>query len=180
MGRARSLVRLTAAVVLGFVLGRWTAGLEQSVVRPPGASAAASRPQLWTQGSEDDRCTVRRIIDGDTIDVDCAGRRERVRLLQIDTPERGQPGYRRATAALRSLIGGSEVTLEYAQPGRPTRGRYGRLLAYVFVDGINANVEMVREGWTPYWTKYGRSRFEPDFLAAERQATLRRAQLTRR
>ena len=110
------------------------------------------------------------VVDGDTIRVLYEGRDEPVRRLCIDTPERGEPGFEEATGATRSLVEGREVVLEFAEPGRPERDRYGRLLAYVFVDGRNVNVEMVRLGLTPFWTKYGRGRYAEDFERAEAEA----------
>lgn len=58
---------------------------------------------------------------------------------------------------------------------REIRDRYDRYLAYVFIekDGrwINYNVECVRAGMSPYFTKYGFSRrFHDDFVAAEAEA----------
>jgi len=51
------------------------------------------------------------------------------------------------------------------------RGKYGRLLAYVFVDGRNFNLELVRQGLSPYYTKYGLSqKYDQVFRAAEKQA----------
>ncbi|MEZ4403313.1 MAG: thermonuclease family protein [Kofleriaceae bacterium] len=55
------------------------------------------------------------------------------------------------------------------------RDRYDRYLAYVFVEKggrwVNYNVECVRAGMSPYFTKYGFSqRFHADFLAAEAEA----------
>lgn len=43
--------------------------------------------------------------------------------------------------------------------GELARDRYGRILAYVFVDDLNVNVEMVRRGKAVYWTKYGEGRY---------------------
>lgn len=49
--------------------------------------------------------------------------------------------------------------------------RYGRLLAHVFVDGKNFNLELVRRGLSPYYTKYGMSEiYDKEFKAAERLA----------
>jgi micrococcal nuclease len=51
------------------------------------------------------------------------------------------------------------------------RGNYGRLLAYVFVDGQNLNLDLVRQGLSPYYTKYGKSeKYDAEFRAAEKQA----------
>ena len=51
------------------------------------------------------------------------------------------------------------------------RGNYGRLLAYVFVDGKNLNLDLVRQGLSPYYIKYGKSqKYHAEFRAAEKQA----------
>lgn len=110
-----------------------------------------------------------RIVDGDTIRVMYEGRNESVRLLRIDTPESGQPGFEESTAAMRRLVEGRRVVLEF-DPDGPKRDHYGRLLAYVFLDGRNVNVEMVRLGWTPFWTKYGPGRHAEDFQEAQAEA----------
>ena len=136
----------------------------QARSRTPGAQPGFQAAGLFGP------CSVLRVIDGDTIDVGCGGQRERVRLLRIDTPERGNPGYRAAGEALEELLGDGEVYLEFEQPGQPQRGRYGRLLAYVYAEGENVNVEMVREGWSQFWTKYGAGRYVDEFREAEDEA----------
>lgn len=55
------------------------------------------------------------------------------------------------------------------------RDRYDRYLAYVFAEKggvwLNYNVEAVRAGMSPYFSKYGYSkRFHDDFVAAEAEA----------
>jgi len=53
----------------------------------------------------------------------------------------------------------------------PFRGRYGHLLAYVYVDGKNFNLELVSQGLSPYYTRYGHSeKYHDQFMAAERYA----------
>ena len=84
---------------------------------------------------------VRRIIDGDTIEL-LNG--DRVRLIGIDAPERDECGAREATEFLVALIGNAPVALI---PGaRSDTDRYGRLLRYVEVDGIDTNYEMIANG----------------------------------
>lgn len=81
------------------------------------------------------------IVDGDTIDVDTG---ERIRLIGVDTPERGRCGAAEATAATRSLVANKEVVLT---PGaRDDRDRYGRALRYVDVDGVDLGMELLRRG----------------------------------
>lgn len=82
------------------------------------------------------------VLDGDTVDVEVHGR---VRIIGIDTPERGQCGYQNATDLMEYLVLGKEVTLV---PGaRDDRDRYGRLLRYIDVDGKDAGREMIGSGW---------------------------------
>jgi endonuclease YncB( thermonuclease family) len=76
--------------------------------------------------------------------------------------------------AKRFFEGASVVRLERDHPGE-IRDYFNRYLAYVFVekDGklLNYNVECVRAGMSPYFSKYGYSRrFHADFVAAEEEA----------
>ncbi len=69
------------------------------------------------------------------------------------------------------MIGDGDVRLGYEEPGQPSRGKYDRLLAYLYdADGNNLNEEMIREGWSEYWTKYGEGQFPDEFEAAESEA----------
>jgi micrococcal nuclease len=110
------------------------------------------------------------VIDGDTVDVRCGEYADRVRLLRIDTPERGRTGYSEAKRSLHAMVANQEVYLEFETPGQPERGGYGRLLAYLYIDGANVNVEMVRQGWSEFWTKYGAGRLAGAFEEAEAEA----------
>lgn len=74
---------------------------------------------------------VTRVVDGDTLEVTRDGVVERVRLLGIDTPERGQCGFDEATALVAGLVEGREVTL--VEGNRDDRDRYDRLLRFVEV-----------------------------------------------
>jgi micrococcal nuclease len=110
------------------------------------------------------------VVDGDTVDVACPTFRDRVRLLRINTPELERWGYEEASEALEALLEDREVTLTFEEVGTPEWGGSGRLLAYVYVDEQNVNVEMVRLGWSRFWTKYGKGRFAGQFRDAEREA----------
>ena len=85
--------------------------------------------------------TVAAVIDGDTIRLD-DGRT--VRYLGVNTPEYGQPFYEEAKRFNEQLVAGKPVRLE--THGRE-RDRYGRELAYVFVDDALINSRIVAEGW---------------------------------
>jgi micrococcal nuclease len=86
--------------------------------------------------------TVARVIDGDTLVLQ-DGRH--VRLIGVDTPERGDCGYGEATEALTRLAGpGTSVHL---QRGEDPTDRYGRTLAYLTVAGRDVSTQMAAEGW---------------------------------
>jgi micrococcal nuclease len=118
---------------------------------------------------------VTRVVDGDTIVIDYKGKAEKVRLLCINTPESVHPDEKQnipmgrvASDYTKKRLQGKYVQLKLEGP---LRGKYGRLLAYVFIDGINFNLELVREGLSPYYTKYGLSQsYDEEFQEAERYA----------
>ncbi len=62
-------------------------------------------------------------------------------------------------------MSGKSVELEFEDR---RRGKYGRLLAYVFVDGKNYCTELVTQGYSAYYTKYGTSKkYDKEFRNAE-------------
>jgi micrococcal nuclease len=143
------------------------------LARCPLPSGRTVSPEAGRGGFEESwvgPCRVVHVVDGDTLDVRCTAGEERLRLLRIDTPERNEWGHRESTRALRELVSRREVHLTFEKPGIPVRGHHGRLLAYLFVEGRNVNVEMVRGGWSPFWTKFGEGRFAAEFIEAEREA----------
>ena len=125
------------------------------------APAGAPAERLWR---------VVFVADGDTLRASVGGENEWVRFLRIDTPEKGEEGYRQSREALIDLVDGEDVALVFEEEGVPARDDYGRLLAYVFCEGKNVNVEMVRLGWSPFWTRYGKGRFAREFREAEASA----------
>lgn len=93
---------------------------------------------------------VVRVIDGDTIEVELLGTKERVRLIGVDSPEK-TGGLRdpecfgdEATAFMSSLLPmGSPVLLERDVEARDD---YDRLLAYVHADGLFVNLHLIEQG----------------------------------
>ncbi|MBT8493022.1 MAG: thermonuclease family protein [Deltaproteobacteria bacterium] len=87
----------------------------------------------------------------------------------------GTPMGEEAKKWAKQFFAGSDtVRLERDHP-KDIRGRFGRYLAYVFVKKkgkwLNYNVECVRAGMSPYFTKYGYSRrFHDEFVQAEKEA----------
>lgn len=113
---------------------------------------------------------VARVIDGDTIALSNG---ERVRLVQIDTPElgTGECYSRKAASVLAVLLPpGSLVQLE-ADRRLDEVDRYGRLLRYVFRGGLNVNLALVERGAATVWFFHGdRGRYAGALLATAREA----------
>ncbi|MCY4023336.1 MAG: thermonuclease family protein [Anaerolineaceae bacterium] len=110
---------------------------------------------------------VLRVIDGDTIEVSLNRRNRRVRYIGINTPERDEPCSNAATAANRRLVGGRDVTLVR---GAEETDRYGRLLRYIYADGVFVNEVLVRDGFAENFVWEPNTRFADRFRALEAEA----------
>jgi micrococcal nuclease len=93
---------------------------------------------------------VTSVVDGDTVEVARPGGPDRVRLLGVDTPETVHPDRPvecfgpEASSFTRHRLLGRRVTLSF---DRVRRDPYGRLLAYVEVDGRRFNDELLARGY---------------------------------
>ncbi|MEE9442887.1 MAG: thermonuclease family protein [candidate division Zixibacteria bacterium] len=87
-----------------------------------------------------DEFFVIKVIDGDSFELEGRGK---VRLLGIDTPEKGDLLYDSAKSFLSSLILNKQVTLKF---GSRKRDGYGRLLAYTYRDSILINERILQAG----------------------------------
>tara|TARA_R110001592_G_scaffold280971_1_gene548400 strand:- start:10024 stop:10422 length:399 start_codon:yes stop_codon:yes gene_type:complete len=116
-------------------------------------------------------CTLRRVVDGDTIDVDVdlgfkvTLANERIRLQGINTPESRTRNLEEkalglaAKARLKELLP-KKFTIQTIKQGK---GKFGRILAIPVVEGQDICAKLISEGhareyhggkkevWTP-WT----------------------------
>lgn len=99
---------------------------------------------------------VERIIDGDTI----VAENQTIRLLGINTPERGERFYSEAKEFLENEILNESVILRF---GRDRKDFYGRTLAYVFFKGDNVNLKQVENGLANYYFPSGKDIYFDDF-----------------
>jgi endonuclease YncB( thermonuclease family) len=111
-------------------------------------------------------CTVTKIIDGDTIHCEPVGR---IRLIGMDTPERGQkPFGPMATAAIKALAPvGSAVEIEFDVD---RTDRYGRILGYVWAKKELVNWRLVRDGYAMIATYPPNVSHVDQFVDAQRAA----------
>jgi micrococcal nuclease len=122
-----------------------------------------------TRGNATQDAVVARVFDGDTIEL-VGG--QRVRLVQIDTPEKHVECYGdEASAITRRLIrAGTHVRIEQ-DPKLDQIDRFGRKLAYVWKGGEDVNVTLVRDGAGGVWFFGGRrGRYADELLSAAEEA----------
>jgi micrococcal nuclease len=123
--------------------------------------------------------TVKRVIDGDTIEIAIGGKTERVRLIGIDTPETKHPtkGVEcfgpEASAYTELLL--PEGTALRVERDIEARDKYGRLLLYVYIADSNvfANLDLVMNGYARPMVFEPNSAHKADFAQAATQAELR-------
>ncbi len=93
---------------------------------------------------------VVRVLDGDTIEVMDSRKAVRIRLINIDAPEKKQAFGRWSTNQLKGLVAALPVTVTYTQTDR-----YGRIIGRVFTaNGTEANRFMVQSGAAWVYDKY--------------------------
>jgi len=118
---------------------------------------------------------VLRVVDGDTIQLSNG---EWIRYIGVDTPELRrrvgtrwvedpQPGAEEAYELNRKLVEGRRVRLEWDVE---QRDRFHRLLAYVFVDDLFVNAELVKAGYATVFTYPPNVRYHQLFLDLEEEA----------
>ena len=100
-------------------------------------------------GCADLSSRVVRVADGDTVTAMKDGNEIKIRLVEIDAPEKAQAYGAASTQSLAELCLNKVATLE-----EQGKDRYGRTLARVHCDGINANSEQVRLGMAWVYRRY--------------------------
>ena len=127
-------VLISAIVVLGFAAPHWMDG-RMRTVPPQGAHLA---------------CGVFRVIDGDTVDLDCDGALMRVRIWGIDAPEMGQqPWGMLAKDHLQWLLADDSVVALV-----DGEDKYGRVVARLQRDHTDVGLQMVNAGKATVPTRY--------------------------
>lgn len=109
-----------------------------------------------------------RVLDGDTVDVLTAQNQTvRVRLANIDAPEKSQAFGQRSRQNLTSLIAGRMVDVHVQN-----QDQYGRTVGRVVADGVEANTEQVRAGLAWVYTRYNQDRRLPAIEAQAKREQL--------
>lgn len=89
------------------------------------------------------------IADGDTITVLVERKQVKVRLVEIDAPEKSQAFGNRSKQSLSDMCFDKD-----AQVQDNGKDRYGRTLGRVYCGGVDANAEQIRQGMAWVYDKY--------------------------
>jgi len=93
------------------------------------------------------------IADGDTVTIIKNKHQTKIRLAEIDTPEKQQPHGKKSKQALSDFIFKKEVEVEVV-----TIDRYGRTVGKIFLGNLNINKEMVKAGHAWVYVKYAKDK----------------------
>lgn len=105
------------------------------------------------------------VADGDTITILNNGLQLKLRLYGIDAPEKNQPFGQKAHDFTASMVAGRQITVE-----QKDTDRYGRTVAMVYVDGINLNEQIVKQGYGWVYRQYCKDSICNDWLKLESNA----------
>jgi endonuclease YncB( thermonuclease family) len=167
------------AEAFGYEVG-WDAAARAVLIGPPGRLPGVPDVPAVLEAR------VRRVVDGDTVEVEVGGRKEKVRLIGVNCPELSHPGLgiaeqpfgREAAEYTRKRLEGQVVWLERDVS---ERDRYGRLLAYVWLDRPwnrteaevrrwMFNAELLLEGYAQVMTVPPDVRYADLFVRLAREA----------
>ena len=104
---------------------------------------------LPAYGEEVLRGNVINVVDGDTLDVQVGPGKHRIRLAEIDAPERNQPWGDEAKRGLASKVLEHEVRVVVTDTDR-----YGRRVGKIFLGQTDINRSMVSEGHAWVYRQY--------------------------
>lgn len=122
------------------------------------------------------RVKIIKVVDGDTVDIDLAGRTERVRLIGVNTPETKHPTKPiecfgpEASAYMTQLL--PQGTVVRIERDVEARDRYGRMLLYLYLDSDNLfiNLDLVARGFGKPMSIEPNTFHRNDFVRAAAQA----------
>lgn len=107
---------------------------------PPDTQISSETLKTAVQGVETSRGEVQGVIDGDTLTLTSG---EKIRLIGMNTPEKGQPGYEEAKKTLEDLVSKKTIDIQF---DTQKLDKYQRTLAYVYVDNLFINKELIQKG----------------------------------
>lgn len=175
----KKLIRLLFIILVGLT-GATTFFLSQRHSSSPGQLNLPNIGQVSLPGTGE-AGRVKRVVDGDTVQIEANGQNLRVRYIGVDAPESTRTVEcfgREAAEFHRKLVAGQELRLERDVS---TTDRYGRLLRYAYLpDGRMVNEVLIREGYALARSFPPDVKYQDRLRAAEREARQARRGLWRK
>ena len=111
--------------------------------------------------------SVTEVSDGDTLKLSDG---KTFRLYGVNAPEVKEPFFEAAKAFTENLVLGKEISFE--QEDNYKVDKFGRELGYVFVGGVNLNIELVKNGLAKVvlYEKRAKIKYQDELLSAEKEA----------
>lgn len=106
------------------------------------------------------------VLDGDTVLISRSGKPVKVRMANIDAPEKAQPFGKQSKLSLQELVHRKQVQIDSRAVDQ-----YGRIVGLVAVDGLDVNQEQVRRGMA--W-EYSYHHSDKAYIALQNDAQLAR------
>ena len=115
--------------------------------------------------------TVIEVSDGDTLKLSDG---KSFRLYGVNAPEVKESYFEEAKAFTQNLVLGKEISFE--QEANYKVDKFGRELGYVFIDGVNLNIELVKNGLARVvlYEKRAKIKYQDELLSAENEAKVKR------
>jgi micrococcal nuclease len=131
----------------------------------PLSSEASAKEGLISQIQE--KLTVVEVTDGDTLKLSNG---KTFRLYGVNAPEKNEKYFKEAVDFTKQLTLNKEITFE--QEERYKEDKFGRILGYLFVDGKNLNIEIVKVGLAKVvlYEKRAKIKYQDKLVAAELEA----------
>lgn len=147
MNTKLSVLLIILVFIAGFLIGQIYSNVQQSGVLEPKQNAV-----------------VTKVIDGDTIVVEGGAI---IRLIGINTPEKGEPFYSEAKDYLEEKVFMKEVNLE---SDIENKDQYERYLRYVWINSSLVHNDLLREGLASVMTYEPNTKHASEFIQAEQEA----------
>ena len=95
-------------------------------------------------------------------------------LYGVNAPEVKEPYFEEAKAFTENLVLGKEISFEQEENYKVDK--FGRELGYVFVNGVNLNIELVKNGLAKVvlYEKRAKLKYQDELLSAEKEAREKR------
>ncbi|MEK7571229.1 MAG: thermonuclease family protein [Patescibacteria group bacterium] len=178
--------KIRTAIIILFFLGILVTGTATLSPQEKASRPIERREEPAVQGigsetkNEIDKgvpATVLKVIDGDTIEVDIQGSKQKIRIIGINTPESVDPrrpvecfGKEAAGAAKQKLTG--QVVQLKTDPTQDDRDKYGRLLRYVWTDAgkTDFGAWMIKNGYAYEYTYSTPHTYQDDYRQLQNEA----------